>query len=194
MPGGFNSRPPLSEGSNPVADRKAEVDEAQTTFDLDSKIYTAEMDTSKGPIRLVFFPDKAPGHVKNFLALSKIGFYNGLNFHRIIKGFMIQGGCPEGTGTGDAGYKVKAEFNDIPHEPGILSMARATDPNSAGSQFFICLEKHPSLDHKYTVFGKVADEESMATVRALGDIPTDRNDHPKEDAIINSVTISESPK
>src|SRR6516165_12245426 len=111
----------------------------QKTLDLAAKIYQAELDTTKGPIRLKFFPEVAPGHVKNFLALANIGFYNGLIFHRVIKGFMIQGGCPLGTGTGDAGYKIPAEFNATAHEAGVLSMARAQNPDSAGSQFFICL-------------------------------------------------------
>jgi len=169
------------------------VEEVQKTLDLANKVYTAELQTTKGPIRLTFLPEVAPGHVKNFLALAKVGFYDGVIFHRVIKGFMIQGGCPEGTGSGDAGYKIKAEFNATPHEPGVLSMARANDPDSAGSQFFICLEKYPSLDHKYTAFGRTADEESMATVRAIGDMKT-RNDHPLEDVKIKSVKVTEAPK
>lgn len=179
-----------------AASRQKEVEEVQKTLDFEKNTYTAEMDTSKGPIRLVFFPDKAPGHVKNFLALAKIGFYNGLKFHRIIKGFMIQGGCPLGTGTGDAGYKIKAEFNDIPHVAGVLSMARASDPNSAGSQFFICLDQHKHLDRQYTAFGKVADAESLATVKALGQVATDSRDWPKkaEEAIIKSVRVIETAK
>ncbi len=119
---------------------KAEVETAQKEIDFAKKSYTVELTTNKGPIRLEFFPELAPGHVKNFLALAKIGFYDGLIFHRVIKGFMIQGGCPEGSGTGDGGYKIKAEFNDTPHKPGVLSMARSQSPDSAGTQFFICLE------------------------------------------------------
>ena len=173
---------------------KAQVEEAQKSLDLANKTYTAELDTTKGPIRLTFLPDVAPGHVKNFLALAKIGFYNGLTFHRVIKGFMIQGGCPQGTGTGDAGYKIKAEFNDTPHEAGVLSMARANDPNSAGSQFFICLGRHPHLDRQYTAFGRAADEESMATVRAIGEVPTRGNDQPAQKVTIDKVTVTEKPK
>src|SRR6267143_3169136 len=123
----------------PATDWKSKVDEVSQTFDFTTKEYTAELKTTKGPIRLKFLPDVAPGHVKNFLGLAKAGFYNGLGFHRIIKGFMIQGGCPLGTGTGDGGYKIKAEFNSTPHVAGVLSMARSEDPNSAGTQFFICL-------------------------------------------------------
>jgi cyclophilin family peptidyl-prolyl cis-trans isomerase len=173
---------------------KSQVEEAQKTFDLTNKVYSAELTTNQGPIRLNFLPEVAPGHVKNFLALAKIGFYNGLTFHRIIKGFMIQGGCPLGTGTGDGGYKIKAEFNATPHEPGVLSMARSSDPNSAGTQFFICLGRHPHLDQNYTAFGKVADEESMNTVRAIGNTRTGSNDRPVEKMVIQSVTISEKPK
>src|SRR5882724_7452643 len=137
-----------------AANKKPEVDEASKNLDFVKFTYTANLDTSKGPIRLTFFPDLAPGHVKNFLGLAKIGFYDNLTFHRIIDGFMIQGGCPQGTGTGDGGYKIKAEFNSTPHVAGVLSMARSNDPNSAGTQFFICLEKASHLDRNYTAFGK----------------------------------------
>jgi peptidyl-prolyl cis-trans isomerase B (cyclophilin B) len=173
---------------------KSQVEEAQKTLDLAKHTYTAELTTSKGPIRLNFLPEVAPGHVKNFVSLAKIGFYNGGTFHRIIKGFMIQGGCPQGTGTGDAGYKIKAEFNATPHEAGVLSMARTNDPNSAGSQFFICLGRHPHLDRQYTAFGRVADEESMATVRAIGEVATKSNDQPVQKVTIDKVTVSEKPK
>ena len=125
-----------------MANVTSKVEEAKKTIDLATKNYVVELDTSKGPIRLTFLPDVAPGHVKNFIALAKIGFYDNLIFHRVISGFMIQGGCPLGTGTGDGGYKIKAEFNKTPHVAGVLSMARSNDPNSAGTQFFICLE-HP---------------------------------------------------
>jgi len=173
---------------------KSQVEEAQQTLDLNNKVYSAELTTNQGPIRLNFLPDVAPGHVKNFLALSRIGFYDGLSFHRIIKGFMIQGGCPLGTGTGDGGYKIKAEFNATPHEPGVLSMARSNDPNSAGTQFFICLGRHTHLDQNYTAFGRVADEESMNTVRAIGNTRTGSNDRPAEKMVIEKVTITEKPK
>ena len=99
------------------------------------------------------------------LGLAKIGYYDGGAFHRIIKDFMIQGGCPEGTGTGGPGYKIAAEFNATPHEPGVLSMARTGDPNSAGSQFFICLARVPHLDRQYTAFGRTADADSLAVVQ-----------------------------
>ncbi len=173
---------------------KQQVDEAHKSFDFTTKKYQAELTTSKGPIRLTFFPDLAPGHVKNFLSLAKLGFYNNLTFHRVIKGFMIQGGCPLGTGTGDAGYKIKAEFNNTPHEPGVLSMARANDPNSAGSQFFICTGKYTHLDRNYTAFGKAADAESLATVQAIGNVATGPGDKPKEPVTIQKITVTENPK
>lgn len=141
-----------------------------------------------------FFPDLAPGHVKNFIALSKIGFYDNLMFHRVIDGFMIQGGCPLGTGTGDGGYKIKAEFNSTPHVAGVLSMARSTDPNSAGTQFFICLDKHNHLDRNYTAFGKVADAESLKTVQAIGKAKTSSGDKPVDKMIIKKATVKETAK
>jgi len=178
----------------PTANVKKEVDEALQTIDLDKNTYTAEITTNQGPIRLTFFPDKAPGHVKNFLALARIGFYNNGSFHRIIKGFMIQGGCPQGTGTGGPGYQIKAEFNDVPHDAGVLSMARTNDPNSAGSQFFICLGRHSHLDRNYTAFGKVTDAESLATVKAIGNSPTGASDRPVQPVTIQSVTVTSKPK
>lgn len=176
-----------------AVDVKAKVEAAQKGLDLVHKSYTASLDTTKGPIRLTFLPELAPGHVKNFLALAKIAFYDGLTFHRVIKGFMVQGGCPEGTGTGGPGYRVPAEFNATPHEAGVVSMARAQDPDSAGSQFFICLGRHPHLDRQYTAFGKVADAESMATVKAIGDVPT-RGDRPTENVAIRRVEVAEGPR
>jgi len=168
------------------------VEEARKTLDFKGKAYMAELQTNKGPIRLTFFPDLAPGHVANFLALAKIGFYNGVTFHRIIQGFMIQGGCPQGTGTGGPGYQIKAEFNATAHEPGVVSMARTSDPDSAGSQFFICLGRHTHLDRQYTAFGRVADEESLATVKAIGNVKVGRNDKPVEPVTIEKVTVTEA--
>ena len=160
-----------------------------------TKVYTVEMTTNKGPIRIEFFPDLAPGHVKNFLALTKLGFFDGLAFHRIIEGFMIQGGCPLGTGYGNGGYNLKAEFNATKHVAGVLSAARSNDPNSASTQFFICLDAHSHLDRQYTAFGKVVDDdESLATVNKIGLVKTDRNDKPVEKVVIEKAVVREAAK
>ncbi len=115
----------------------------------------ATIETSEGNMTFEFFADKAPGHVDNFLKLAEDGFYDSTVFHRVISGFMIQGGCPQGTGRGGPGFTVKAEFNDTKHVRGILSMARAADPDSAGSQFFVCHGDAAFLDGQYTAFGRM---------------------------------------
>lgn len=169
--------------------RKDEVDAAQKEIDFAKNTYQIELDTSMGKITLNMLPEVAPGHCKNMLALAKIGYYDGLIFHRIIKGFMIQGGCPEGTGTGGPGYTIKAEFNETKHEPGVVSMARTSDPNSAGSQFFICLERVPHLDRQYTAFGKTADAASLAVVKEIGNVPTGAQDRPRTDVKIKTAKV-----
>ena len=131
---------------------------------------TAVLETSAGSMTLEFFPQKAPGHVKNFLELAEKGFYDGTVFHRTIPGFMIQGGCPRGTGTGGPGYQIKAEFNDLHHSRGVLSMARAQDPDSAGSQFFICHGDAGFLDNQYTAFGRLVEGEE--TLDKIATAPT----------------------
>jgi peptidyl-prolyl cis-trans isomerase B (cyclophilin B) len=108
-----------------------------------------------GEIRLEFYPEDAPKTVENFVTLAKKGFYNGLNFHRVVPDFVVQGGCPQGTGTGGPGYQIKAEFNKQKHVRGTLAMARSQHPDSAGSQFYICYGPTPHLDGQYTVFGRV---------------------------------------
>ncbi|MBA3315800.1 MAG: peptidylprolyl isomerase [Planctomycetota bacterium] len=170
---------------------KTDVEAAQKDLALDGKQYQAVIDTSEGTITLDMLPDVAPGHVKNFLGLAKTGFYDGGVFHRIIEGFMIQGGCPEGSGFGGPGYTIKAEFNSTPHEPGVLSMARSNDPNSAGSQFFICLARHSHLDNQYTAFGRTADAASLDVVKKIGNVATDANDKPKKPVQIRSVKVVE---
>ncbi len=138
----------------------------------------AVIKTSAGEMVVAFWPDVAPKTVENFKTLAKKGFYDGTAFHRIVKGFMIQGGDPntkdlkkEGSyGMGDPGYKIKAEFNDRKHEKGVISMARSRDPDSAGSQFFICLAPAPFLDKQYTAFGKLIKGEDV--LMKLGDTPT----------------------
>jgi peptidyl-prolyl cis-trans isomerase B (cyclophilin B) len=186
---------PQAKGACPLnkTSCKAEVDKAQQELDLAKKTYTVELTTNQGPIRIDFFPDVAPGHVKNFLALAKIGFYDGLTFHRVIEGFMIQGGCPLGTGTGSGGYTIKAEFNKTKHAPGVLSMARSNDPDSAGTQFFICHEEASFLDGKYTAFGKVVDKESQDTVNKIALVKT-RNEKPVENVVIEKAVVKEKAK
>jgi peptidyl-prolyl cis-trans isomerase B (cyclophilin B) len=134
---------------------------------------TATISTTHGDITVELWDDVAPKHAENFLKLAGSGFYDNLSFHRILPGFVIQGGCPRGDGTGGPGWNVKAEFNDRKHEPGVLSMARSNDPNSAGSQFFICLtrEKCQHLDRQYTAFGKVT--SGMDVVKKIGATPVD---------------------
>ena len=155
------------------------------------------MKTNKGTITIGFLPDKAPNHVDNFKKLAREGFYNGLKFHRVIPGFMIQGGCPntrEGAfgmpGTGNPGYSIDAEFNDTPHERGILSMARSQSPNSAGSKFFIMVAKAPHLDRQYSAFGYVIDgmdvADAIVALEGPGNVPT-------EPCVMESVTVETWP-
>ena len=146
---------------------------------------TAVIETKFGNLELKFFPDVAPNHVKNFIDLAKKGFYDGTIFHRVIPGFMIQGGDPNTKnsdrskhGMGGPGYTVKAEFSDKPHKRGTLSMARAADPNSAGSQFFICVAPASFLDKQYTVFGEVV--SGMDAVDKIVSAPRDKRDNPNE--------------
>ncbi|MBI3866465.1 MAG: peptidylprolyl isomerase [Planctomycetia bacterium] len=174
--------------------RKEEVDVAAKELDFAKNKYQIELDTSLGTITLDMLSDVAPGHCTNMLSLAKIGYYDGLIFHRVIKGFMIQGGCPEGTGSGGPGYTIKAEFNATSHDPGVLSMARTSDPNSAGSQFFICLERTPHLDRQYTAFGKTADAGSLDVVKKIGVSPTGPNDRPRTPVKINKVTVHAKAK
>ena len=143
--------------------------------------------TSAGDMTVEFFADKAPNHVANFIKLAGDGFYNGTVFHRTIPGFMIQGGCPDGTGMGGPGWNVDAEFNDTPHTRGVLSMARSQDPNSAGSQFFVCHGDAAFLDGQYTAFGQVV--EGIDVVRQIGAIQTDAHDRPSEPAGMESVEV-----
>ena len=145
----------------------------------------AVIETKFGKIEIEFFEDKAPGHVKNFKDLAKKGFYDGTIFHRVIPGFMIQGGDPNtksndrsNHGMGDPGYSIKAEFNDEPHIRGIVSMARSQDPNSAGSQFFIVVKDAAFLDGQYTAFGKTL--SGMTVADQIVNAPRDRRDNPNE--------------
>ena len=147
----------------------------------------AIISTDHGDITVELWNDVAPNHAENFLKLGRDGFYDNLIFHRIIPGFVIQGGCPDGTGTGGPGWNVDAEFNERKHVPGTLSMARSQDPNSAGSQFFICLtrEKCQHLDNQYTAFGQVT--EGLDIVEKLGAVEIDSQDRPLTPPKLNSV-------
>lgn len=156
----------------------------------------ATIHTDHGTMTAQFFPEVAPAHVENFLTLAEEGFYDGVTFHRIVKGFMIQGGCPRGDGTGDGPRTLSQEFNDKPHETGTLSMARTADPNSASCQFFICLDRCDFLDGQYTVFGELADDASRETLAKIGNLPVkDSGQGEKSSPIspvrINKVTVEE---
>ena len=139
------------------------------------------------------YPDIAPESVRNFISLAGRGFYNGLIFHRVIPGFMIQGGCPQGTGMGGPGYCIKGEFfyngvkNELKHKRGVLSMARAQSPNSAGSQFFVMHADARHLDGQYAAFGKVT--AGLEVVDAIAGVKTNANDRPLEDQVIASITV-----
>lgn len=144
-------------------------------------------------IVLELYPEVAPESVKNFVSLVSKGFYDGVGFHRIIPGFMIQGGDPEGTGMGGPGYSIKGEFasngfkNDLKHTKGVISMARSGNPNSAGSQFFIMHETSPHLDGDYAAFGKVI--EGQDVVDSIATVPTDWSDRPLEPVVMKTVTV-----
>lgn len=144
-------------------------------------------------LKAELYPEVAPNTVKNFVSLVKKGFYNGLIFHRVIPGFMIQGGDPTGTGMGGPGYSIPGEFygngyaNDLKHEKGVLSMARSQSPNSAGSQFFIMVEKSPHLDGQYAAFGKVI--EGMDACDDIVKVRRNAQDKPFEDQVMESVTV-----
>ena len=155
-------------------------------------IVTIKMKTGE-VIKAELYPEVAPNTVKNFVSLIKKGFYDGLIFHRVIPGFVIQGGCPEGSGMGGPGYCIKGEFNansfknDLKHTFGVLSMARAMSPNSAGSQFFIMVGNTPHLDGQYAAFGKVT--EGIEVVSNIAGVKTDRADRPYEDQVMEKVTV-----
>lgn len=160
---------------------------------MQNPIVTIEMEDGK-IIKAELYPDKAPNTVNNFIDLVKSGFYDGIIFHRVINGFMIQGGDPAGVGTGGPGYTIKGEFalngfklNDLKHTRGVLSMARAMNPNSAGSQFFIMHHNAAHLDGQYAAFGKVI--EGMDVVDGIANVRTDWSDKPKTPQVMKKVTV-----
>ena len=151
------------------------------------------IETTKGVMKVELFPEVAPNTVNNFISLVEKGFYDGTIFHRVIPGFMIQGGDPEGTGMGGPGYGIQGEFssngfkNDLKHTTGVISMARSQRPDSAGSQFFIMVDDAPYLDGQYAAFGKVT--EGIEVAQAIVSSPRDRADRPHEDQIMERVTV-----
>ena len=155
-------------------------------------IVTIEMENGS-VMKAELYPQVAPNSVNNFISLVRKGFYDGLIFHRCIPGFMIQGGCPQGTGFGGPGYSIPGEFsqngfqNDLAHDRGVLSMARAMDPDSAGSQFFIMVDKAPYLDGDYAAFGKII--EGMETADAIVSGKTDWQDRPRQKQVMKTVTV-----
>lgn len=146
-----------------------------------------------GVMKAELFPQTAPNTVNNFISLIQKGYYDGLCFHRVIRGFMIQGGCPEGTGTGGPGYSIRGEFsqngfdNDLKHQAGVLSMARTMAPDSAGSQFFIMHKDSPHLDGAYAAFGQIT--EGMDVVNRIAETATDYSDRPMEPQVLKKVTV-----
>ena len=185
----------LANGCTAADDKKADApaDKKETKPVTTNEV--AVIKTSAGEMVVEFWPDVAPKTVENFKALAKKGFYDGTCFHRVIKGFMIQGGDPltkdptkeAAWGTGDPGYKIKAEFNDRSHTRGVLSMARSNDPDSAGSQFFICHGAPTFLDHKYTTFGKVIKGDDV--LEKIATTPTHPQDRPDTRQGVESIKI-----
>lgn len=161
-------------------------------MEMANPVVTFEMENGD-IIKAELYPEIAPNTVRNFVSLVQKGFYDGLIFHRVIRGFMIQGGCPDGTGMGGPGYTIKGEFsqngfeNNLKHTPGVLSMARAMHPDSAGSQFFIMHETSPHLDGAYAAFGQVT--EGMEVVNKIAETATDYSDRPLETQRMKKVTI-----
>ncbi len=180
----------------------AEAEPEQEMTDKPDSYYVdkiVELNTDAGVIAIRFFPDVAPNHVKNFIDLSESGFYNGTKFHRIMPGFVIQGGDPnsrEGDpstwGTGGSGKKLKAEFNSIHHKRGILSMARSADPDSASSQFFVCVADAGALDNQYTVFGEVSSGMDVVDKVVAGPRTGPRNDQAVEPVTIKEAVVREA--
>src|SRR5690625_3870132 len=169
-----------------------ENDEANNRTSDENPVVTITMEDDS-EIKAELFPDIAPNTVNNFIALIQEGFYDGVIFHRVIPEFMIQGGDPDGAGTGGPGYSIKGEFtsngfeNNLKHERGVLSMARTNEPDSAGSQFFIMVEDAPHLDGDYAAFGKVI--EGMDVADEIVSVQTDANDKPEQDQVMKKVTV-----
>lgn len=188
----YTSVPEKSRNGKSIAEMKKKVQESwdKIVFKKDGKPvdYVVTFATDAGDFEIELWPDVAPNHCRSLIALSQAGFYDGLIFHRVIPGFVIQGGCPSGTGSGGPGYCVKQEFNKKPHVRGVLSMARAQPVDSAGSQFFVCVAATPFLDGKYTGFGKVL--KGMETVDKIVNADRDGRDRPFEPVTIKTVKVA----
>ncbi|HLR42961.1 MAG TPA: peptidylprolyl isomerase [Pseudogracilibacillus sp.] len=182
-------------GEKSVKQNEANMNESTADVDIDEDvipIVTMEMEDGD-EVTIELYPSIAPNTVNNFIALVEEGFYDGLIFHRVIPGFMVQGGDPEGTGMGGPGYEIKGEFsnngfaNRLKHDRGVLSMARSQDPDSAGSQFFIMTAQAEHLDDDYAAFGKVS--EGMDVIDEIVEVERDGSDKPKEDQVIKKMTV-----
>ena len=163
--------------------------EPEMTIDPNKK-YSVTIETTEGVITADLFPKDAPHHVNSFIFLAKEGFYDGVIFHRVIPGFMIQGGDPTGTGTGGPGYQIKAEFNKRKHVRGVLSAARSQHPDSAGSQFFLMHQEAPHLDGQYTAYGQAT--SGLDVIDKIVNAPKGASDRPKNPASIKSIKVTES--
>ncbi|HXF33494.1 MAG TPA: peptidylprolyl isomerase [Candidatus Acidoferrales bacterium] len=153
-----------------MATQRPPTDEEVETLTAEAQTAKARIHTSKGDIVFSFYPGEAPRHTAAFMKLARAGFYDGLTFHRVEPGFVIQGGCPEGTGTGGPGYRLDAEFNEHPHVKGTVAMARSSDPNSGGSQFYVTLGDARFLDRQYTVFGQIVEGQEVVDAIEKGDV------------------------
>lgn len=188
----YTRAPEKSRNGKSIAEMKKNVQESwdKIVFKKDDKPveYVVTFSTDAGDFQVELWPDVAPNHCRSFIALAQAGFYDGLIFHRVIPGFVIQGGCPIGTGSGGPGYCVKQEFNKKPHVRGVLSMARAQPNDSAGSQFFVCVDEAAFLNEKYTGFGKVL--KGMEAVDKIVGAERDPRDRPFEPVTIKTAKVS----
>ena len=166
---GYSSKANVEKKSSTEAKKEIPIKE-ETTDTPTEPGQKALIETDKGQMTILLYPEVAPETVNNFVALAQKGFYDDLTFHRVVPGFVIQGGDPQGNGSGGPGYNIKAEFNSRKHIRGTVAMARSTEPDSAGSQFYICLAPQPSLDGNYTIFGQVVDGMEVIDKIVIGDV------------------------
>ncbi len=184
----YPSGPNAQEAKKALKDLWKDKVDKLTPSDMEK--LTVVIETNRGVIKFKFFAQDAPKTCRNFIRLAKSHFYDGLIFHRVIDGYLIQTGCPVGDGTGNPGYALPAEFNDRQHLEGTVAMARGSDHDSAGSQFYICLSPQPKLDRRFTVFGQVSETEGIDVVKAIGAAPANLDtDKPDADQIMKKVYI-----